>query len=341
MADKFIYIIGVDVSKNTLDMAVYKNDVFLLHRLISNTESSIIEFLNDIKSVSRLIISRSVFCMEYTGIYNNHLLKCLKKVKANIAQEHPLQIKNSLGIVRGKSDKIDSIRIAQYAYRNKSTSRLWMPPRPIIQQMAELSTLRTRLITTLKSLKTPIKEQQTFVSKSIHASNSLLCQRSINSLQLDIIEIDRHIEEVIKNDLRISRLFKIITSVPSVSPVAAVALIVCTNEFIDINTAKKLACYAGIAPFRHESGGIVKKAKISSFGNKRVKALLHTCAMGVILYEPELKAYYQRKTAEGKPKLAVINAVRNKLLHRIFSCVAVDSCFDKTQNVTFGEATSA
>lgn len=331
MADKFIYFIGVDVSKDTLDMAVYKNDKFLLHRVISNTETSITEFLSEIKSISRLIISRSVFCMEYTGIYNNHLLRTLKKVKANIAQEHPLQIKNSLGIVRGKTDKSDAIKIAQYAFKHRSTLRLWIPPRPVIQQIAELSNLRTRLITTLKSLKMPLKEQQNFVSKSIHANNSILCQRSIDSIQIDIGEIDRHIDEAIKNDMRLSRLFEIITSVPSVGAVTAVSLIICTNEFIDINTAKKLACYAGIAPFRNESGVVVRKAKISNHGNKHVKALLHICAMGSTLHEPELKAYYQRKITEGKPKLAVINAIRNKILHRVFSCVAENRCFDKNR----------
>ncbi|MCF6352283.1 MAG: hypothetical protein L3J06_04660, partial [Cyclobacteriaceae bacterium] len=35
----------------------------------------------------------------------------------------------------------------------------------------------------------------------------------------------------------------------------------------------------------------------------------------------DLKAYYERKVSEGKNKMSVINAIRNKLIHRVFTCV--------------------
>jgi transposase len=45
-------------------------------------------------------------------------------------------------------------------------------------------------------------------------------------------------------------------------------------------------------------------------------------ALVAIRYNPELKHYYKRKTeVEKKNKMSVINAVRNKLILRIFACV--------------------
>ena len=45
-------------------------------------------------------------------------------------------------------------------------------------------------------------------------------------------------------------------------------------------------------------------------------------ALVAIRYNPDLKLYYQRKVnQDNKNKMSVINAVRNKLILRIFACV--------------------
>jgi hypothetical protein len=43
--------------------------------------------------------------------------------------------------------------------------------------------------------------------------------------------------------------------------------------------------------------------------------------MNSIQYNEELKAYFKRKVAEGKPKMSVLNAVQNKLIHQIVAVV--------------------
>lgn len=63
--------------------------------------------------------------------------------------------------------------------------------------------------------------------------------------------------------------------------------------------------------------------------NKRVKKLLHLAAMVAANYDKELKAYFERKVAEGKNKMAVLNAVRNKLIHRIFACIRNHRKYEK------------
>ena len=49
--------------------------------------------------------------------------------------------------------------------------------------------------------------------------------------------------------------------------------------------------------------------------------------MSAIQWNDELKQYYERKVAEGKNKMSVINAVRNKLVHRIFAVLRDDRMF--------------
>ena len=63
-----------------------------------------------------------------------------------------------------------------------------------------------------------------------------------------------------------------------------------------------------------------------------LKKLLHLAAMSAIQYCEELKAFYQRKVAEGKNKMSVINAVRNKLISRIFACIKNKRKYQKDFN---------
>src|ERR1700759_433521 len=91
-------------------------------------------------------MGKAVFCMEHTGFYCNHLLTTLKKGRAHIVIENPLQIQNSLGTIRGKYDKVDAIRIAHYASRNRERLRFWQPKRIEVETLAALFGLRNRLL---------------------------------------------------------------------------------------------------------------------------------------------------------------------------------------------------
>jgi transposase len=318
---KFTYYIGVDVSKNKLDIAVFKGSLFVYHKVIANNKIEINRFIKSLKELEGFSLSEAVFCMEHTGIYNNPLLVCLHKKKGNICLEAASQIKSSLGNIRGKNDKIDSIRIGEYVYKNREEIKLWAPKRGIIVKLEKLTVLRDRLIGAKKQLSVPLKEQEGFVNKALNNLEKKICQRTLNSLQADLGKVDKQIEKTIKEDRHLSHLFEIITSVQSVGTQTAVQIIIRTNEFKDINDPKKFACYSGVAPFTKESGLFKGRGRVSHMANKKVKTLLHMCAIVAIGYNSDLKAYYLRKTTEGKNKMSVINAVRNKLIHRVFTCV--------------------
>ena len=152
----------------------------------------------------------------------------------------------------------------------------------------------------------------------------------MKSIKKDIEKIEKSIQEVIKSDEELSRLFGIITSVAGIGEVTAVGIIVTTNEFKDINDSKKYACYAGVAPFVRESGIFRGKGRVSTMANKVIKSLLHMASLSAIRYNESIKAYYKRKVAEGKNKMSVLNAVRNKLIHCIFACVNQNRKYEKT-----------
>nr|WP_235985586.1 IS110 family transposase [Spirosoma utsteinense] len=89
-------------------------------------------------------------------------------------------------------------------------------------------------------------------------------------------------------------------------------MLIVTNEFKSISDPKKLACHAGVVPFTYSSGQYKGKARTSNKANKDLKALLHTGAMSAIQHSQEIKAYYVRKTGEGKNQIRTADAVSHQ-----------------------------
>jgi transposase len=327
---EFEFFIGIDVSKNELDFSVQQGKCFLFHKEIINEPEAIKALLKEISKLTGFCINNAVFCMEHTGIYSNHLLSCLYQKKANICLESAAQIKSSLGNLRGKNDKVDSMRIAAYAYKCRDELRLWEPRREEVQQLAHLSSTRSRLIKAKKMLRTPLKEYGSFVKGKAARQNTNVCNKALDGIEASLKSVEKSIMTIVNADLELKRLFTLVTSVVGIGKVIAIQLIVTTNEFKDINNAKSYACYAGLVPYLQESGIFKGKGRISHMANKKVKTLLHMAALVAIQYNDELRLYYERKVGiEKKNKMSVINAIRNKLVQRIFSCVNQNRMYEK------------
>lgn len=323
------FFIGVDVSKKTLDFAVLKGNDLLFKWTGENDQPGIKKFWDQLKLQKSFCVNDAIFCMEHTGIYNQHLLSFLYAKKASVCLEAAVHIKLSSGLQRGKNDQIDAVRIAQYAYKNGKELRLWQPKRQVVQQLKHLSGLRNRVMNAKKQLMVAVNELGSF-DKTAASDCKKLCKASLKSLEEDIKRIELKMDQVIASDDELKQLFSIVTSVEGIGKVTATEMIITTNEFKDITDPSKFACYAGVAPFEHSSGTSLKgKPRVSHKANKSMKSLLHMAALVSINYNSDLKAYYQRKVEQNKNKMSVINAVRNKLIWRIFACVRNNRPYQK------------
>lgn len=322
--------VGIDVSKEKLDFALVKNGNKIFHCQTTNDSSGIKSVIKRLKKEFGCNLQATLFCVEHTGIYNQHLLDLFEKKKLMLWIESSMQIKKSLGMQRGKNDRIDALRIAMYAYRFQDRVNLWQPPRIIIKQLKHFSALRSRLMRAIKQLQLPLKEQASFFNKKIAKEISGHCTASLKSLKKDLGKVNKQIQEVILADEHLKKLFKLITSISSVGPVTATEMIVTTNEFKNFSQASQYACYAGVAPFEHSSGTSIRgKTRVSHMANKTIKTILHMAAVSSINAKGEMKVYFERKIKEGKNKMSVLNAIRNKLIKRIFAVVQRNEPYQK------------
>ncbi|MDQ0638465.1 transposase [Pedobacter sp. W3I1] len=100
---KYLYF-GIDISKETLDIAVTVRGTILIHNTISNESKAIKDHLAQLKASLKFTTRNAVAEMENTGIYSNHLIKKFGTLKIDTVVDPPLQIKNSLSTIRGKTD---------------------------------------------------------------------------------------------------------------------------------------------------------------------------------------------------------------------------------------------
>ena len=235
-----------------------------------------------------------------------------------------------MGIKRAKTDKVDAISIAKYAIKNTELVRIWRPSGEVLEKIKHLATLRDRMVQTQKRLITPLEELKDAGQQKMAVYLEKSIKKSINAIDSDLKKIEANIIECLKEDASLHHLFTIITSVVGIGFVTAINLIIHTNGFNIMCDSRKLACYCGVAPFPYQSGISIKgKTKVSHMANKKLKTNLHLAALTAIKFDPELKAYYDRKVLNGKSKMSVINAVRFKLLARIVSVVKNDKEYVK------------
>jgi transposase len=319
----FKNFIGIDISKGTFDSALIKQGDLsaIISDNFSNSNTGLVK-LEEFLDKQGLNMDETLFCMEHTGIYCRLLSQYLIERKYHVWLEMPVQIIRSLGIQRGKNDRVDAKRIAEYACLKKDKALLWEPPREVLIQINDLLTLRERLIESRKSLKQPIKELNDAGFNDTAKLIESRCKNTLTSIEKEIKQIEKELSDKINKDTNLKKLYSLATSVPGIGKITALTLLYFTNEFKLYANAKQLACYCGVAPFEHSSGTSIKgKSRVSPFANKRLKKLLHLVAMSTISSDRELSSYYYRKVDEGKNKMIVLNAIRNKILHRLCAVI--------------------
>ena len=316
------FIVGVDVSKESMDACMIEVSSQKSYSItLTNTSEGYTKLKRWMKQHGNDNHEHTLFCMEHMGIYTRNLVRYLMSRGGKVWLESSLHIKRSIGLARGKSDKIDAERIARFAMVHQQEAKLIKLTHPTLERLQHLMRLRARLLKSKLSQERAIDEIEHFDKKAA-AEMKRLSKTSLEGLASSLKNVETKMLEVVQMDREVRILYDLVTSVKCVGKVLATDLIIYTHGFTRMLDGRKLACYCGVAPFEYQSGtSIYGKPGTSNFANKILKFDLHMAAMSAIRHCPELKEYYQRKREEGKGKMTILNAIRNKLLHRIVAVV--------------------
>ena len=319
--------IGIDISKKKLDWHIPMREE-RKHRVTQNTPESILALLQQAKKLGVEKDSTTI-CAEYTGHYIFPLVQACRKAGFRLWLIPGAEIKLSLGLQRGKNDQVDAGRIAEYGRRFPDRIRLYNTSAEALERLEALSTEKKMYKVQLAKYKGRITDTKGFVHQDYYQESCRRMSILMQELELLIQELEQEMGRIVSEDAKLARQYQIVTSVPFVSTQIAMATLIATRGFTKFKDPKKFACHVGVVPFEYNSGSSQRSVpKLSQKAKKPLKALYHMGALAAISKKGEWQDYYLKKTKEGKRAMTALNAIRRKMIHRIFALVRDDRVFD-------------
>ena len=315
------WFIGIDISKKTLDVVVYdpgkKHADETNYKQLLNKEDGYKSLLGWMKE-KKLAIGQTVICMENTGIYSFDLCLFLESKKIDYCSFNPLHLKRSMGLVRGKNDRVDAERIAYFAYLHRDELVYSKLSNTAIIRLRDLASERKRFVKQQAEYKAFLTDRK----DGEKTSTNKRAEAMVETLNMEIQSVEEEMMQLVNSDQAVLKNYVLLCSIKGIGEINAINTIIHTNNFQAFENARKYACYLGIAPFGNTSGTSVKgKPKVYAIGAKLLKADLSQAAKSATIWDKEISEYYIRKIKEGKAYGVVLNAVKFKLVCRMFAVV--------------------
>jgi len=288
--------VGVDVSKNSLDVAI-------------GTQKDIITFANDQKGVDSLVkklrrIDVQLTVFESTGGYELLATSLLAEAGLPVVIVNPRQVRNfakATGIL-AKTDAIDARVIARFAEAVKPEVRQLKD-----HQTSELSALVTRRRQIIEMI---VAENNRL--RLANKRNKKDIEEHIRWLKKRLDKIETDIGKMIQSSPIWRCKDDILQSVPGIGPVTSASLI-CDLPELGVLSPKKIAMLAGLAPLNCDSGKYKGRRRIWG-GRASVRSGLYMATMAAIRCNPAIKGFYQRLISAGKCHKVAATACMRKLL---------------------------
>ena len=288
--------IGIDVSKETLDIAIRPSGEPLT---VSNDDEGVAALLKRIAPLKPVLI-----VLEATGGLQNLAAATLAEAGLAVAVANPTRTRNFAKTIGklAKTDGIDAAVIAEYARIIKPPAR----PLPDKQQRElEMWLVHRRQLTHMLVQE---KNRLSGAPKDMHQS----IEGCIRFFEREIAEIDKKAASMIKANTKWRQKAELLKSAPGVGTVTAAALLAWLPELGTFDR-KQIAALAGLAPYNRDSGKYRGRRSIWG-GRAAVRTSLYMATITAMRTDERMKGFYARLRATGKKAKMAITAVMRKLL---------------------------
>lgn len=328
--------IGIDVSKKTVDASVIipsqteDKPILQAYGKFDNRPSGFRKMVAMVRKAAAGIESQElVFCCETTGGYDIALCDYITSKNLVIWREHAAEIAK-IRKDHGKDDRKDSMLIAEYAWRNQDKVRAYTPKTTEILNLRHLLLYRKQLVEMRKQLVTRANELKIIAAtceelKFMYKDSMKLVKEMSERIQ----HCENKMRELMTTSQNLARNYSHITSIAGIGIVSSAAILIYTNNFVDIPSYKKFASYCGIVPFYEDSGTSVhKRDYIGHKSNSMMRTYLTQAAQVASRFNIDMVDYKLRMLAAGKPLQVIINNIANKLLRTVYSLIKNDCDYE-------------
>ena len=296
MSDTIFQYVGVDVSKQTLD--VFNLDGAQSHQYTNNPDGA---------AAFRQALPTPATCcvvVEASGGWEMPLVQALAQAGIAVCVVNPRQVRDfarARGIL-AKTDRIDAQVIAQFA------QAVVLQPRPLKEeQLLDLAALVKRRQQLLEMLTAEQNRLRT-APRALHKQ----LQAHIQWLKLQLKNNDNERDRLIKQSPLWQAKADLLRSAPGIGPVACSSLIAELPELGTLNR-REIAALAGLAPYNRDSGTLRGRRAIWG-GRAGVRSTLYMATLAATRCNPVIKAFYRKLVAAGKPHKVAMTACMRKFL---------------------------
>lgn len=289
--------VGMDVSKATLDTAVYPTQE---HFSTAYTQEGINELIERVQKIHPQLI-----VMEATGGMEVRLSAALAEVGLPVVVVNPRQVRDfarATGIL-AKTDTIDALILARFGEAVKPPVREL--PDSCSRHLKALMSRRRQLIGMLT------QEKNRMAGEPIAAIRSDI-QKHICWLENSLTDLDQELTKLISSSPLWREKEQLLRTAPGVGPILSRSLLSDLPELGQLNR-KQIAALVGVAPLNRDSGTYRGK-RIVWGGRAYVRSLLYMGTLTAMRCNPTIREFYQRLRKAGKQPKVALTACMRKLL---------------------------
>ncbi len=308
-------VLGIDVSKLTLDMAL----IFDNRTLCRQFQNSTAGFKSFAAWLESLQIKQVHACLEATGIYGEAVALFLHECGHRVSVVNPLRIKGyaQSNMQRNKTDRLDARLIADFCQTQKPES--WPPPSLEVKHLQSL----VRRVEVLEEMLQAEENRLTNAAPEIKSS----IERIITLIKEEISELERQIKKHISQNSNLKEQSELLQTIPGIGARTA-NLLLSEIEFDRYDSARAIAAQAGVTPRKKQSGTSLKQTSLSKLGNARIRRALYFPAIVARQHNEIVKEFAKRLKKNGKTPMQIVCAAMRKLLHIAFGVLKHKRAFD-------------
>ena len=297
MSEEISRVLGVDVSKDWLDVAAEPDGS--LQRLSNDTEG-----FKSVIALARESESERI-TLEASGGYQTRLVAALLEAGLPVVVVNPRQVREYARATGrlAKTDRIDARILCAF------TLAVQPPLRELKDEQAELLSSLIARRRQLIEMRTAEKNRLTLGARGKVRKN---LKAHIEWLDRHLRDTDRELRQLIERSPAWQEKEDLLTSAPGVGKTTAQMLIAQLPELGRL-THKQIAALVGVAPFNRDSGTL-RGQRTTWGGRHSVRAALYMATMSAIRANPPIKDFYVRLRDRGKPGKVAMTACMRKLL---------------------------
>jgi len=259
--------------------------------------------------------------VEATGGYEAPLVACLATHAMAVAVVNPRQVRDfakATGVL-AKTDAVDARVLARFA---SAIGPRQHTPKPA--ELAELEAMLNRRRQLVEMITAETHRRRIVTNAAIIRQIA----KHLRWLQAQLDQADDDLNGMIQKSSMMRHKLDLLTSVPGVGRVTAVALLAQLPE-LGVLSERQLSALVGVCPFSRDSGTLRGRRMIWG-GRARLRAALYRAALVAARHNPVLREFYQRLVAAGKAKKVALVACMHKLLRSLNSMIKKDQCWAPT-----------